>query len=244
MFLLASTFIIVAFLYAMVGFGGGSSYIALLVLFDTPFHIVPIISLTCNIVVVSGGLIHFIKNRLLSLQDLFPFIVTSIPAALIGGAIPIDREVFIFILGCVLAITGIQMLTKPPYLMIHQVRKRLFWLPWIIGGGIGFISGLVGIGGGIFLSPCLLAIGWAKPKNVAALASGFIFVNSVAGLVGQLSKQQDFTAALSYWPCVLAVIVGGQVGSLVTNKKLNQTAVKKLTAGLVLFVAFRIILSN
>jgi uncharacterized membrane protein YfcA len=243
MLILSITFAAVALLYAMVGFGGGTSYIALLILFNTPFQVVPLIGLVCNLIVVSGGIAHFVSKGLLSFKELLPFVVTSIPAAYLGGSIDISRDNFVLVLGIILTLAGAQLFISPPRPTLSLYwRERLFWLPWLIGSAIGFFSGLVGIGGGIFLSPCLLSFGWTQPKQVAAISSGFILVNSVAGLVGQLSKQANLDASLPYWPCLIAVFVGGQAGSYLITKKLQPIMIQKLMAIVILFVACRLLL--
>ena len=155
----------------MVGFGGGSSYIALLILFDAPYQIIPPIALICNLVVVSSGSYHFIKAGHFSWKILLPFIVTSIPAAYIAGTISLEKRLFLFILAVTLLAAGLRMLLlqKTEANSVQSLEVKKVWLLGLpIGGVIGGLSGLMGIGGGIFLAPILYNLRWGKPKQISA----------------------------------------------------------------------------
>ncbi len=242
--LLIIGFLLVAVAYSAVGFGGGSTYNALLVLSGLDFRVIPVIALSCNILVVSGGVYHFYRAGKLDYKALLPFVALSIPAAWLGGSLPVSEELFTGLLGVALLVTGIQMLWNP----VNHLHPRRPVNPWILGLPLGAVTGLVagitGIGGGIFLAPCLHLLGWDKPRRIAAMASGFILVNSLAGLTGQLMKQNGQTLIpewLNAWPLFIAVVIGGQIGSRLAAGKLPQLWVRRLTAVLVLWVAVRLL---
>jgi len=242
---LIGLFFIVAALYAAVGFGGGSTYNALLVLNGTDYRILPAIALACNIVVVSGGVWRFSRERLLDVKALLPFLLASVPAAWIGGQLPVSETVFIGLLGGALLISGVRLLLQRDFVFDTQAKRSIpLLLAGFTGGGIGLLSGLVGIGGGIFLAPVLYSLRWDTPRKIAAACSLFILANSAAGLSGQIMKLSDNeTLALSipYWPLLPAVFLGGHIGSWMASKHFDPVVLKRLTAGLILYVAARLI---
>ena len=231
----------------MVGFGGGSSYIAFLVLFEVPYKFIPPIALICNLVVVSTGSFHFIKAGHLSWKILLPFIVTSIPAAYIAGTISLEKRLFLFILAITLLAAGLRMLLlkKTEGIPSQSLEAKKVWVLGLpLGGVIGGLSGLVGIGGGIFLSPILHNLRWGKPKQISASASVFILVNSLFGLVGQSQKHADMQFLLDYIWLPMVVFVGGLLGSYFGSRKSSQKFVMKVTAVIIVVVAIRIFLTN
>ncbi len=235
-------FFIIALVYSSVGFGGGSSYIAALALFDYPYESIPVIALMCNIIVVSGGIYHFRSKGHFKWSLFWPFAVSSIPMAFIGGSIPISREIFLLLLGACLFLVALRLL------LFNRGEKEYsdYRMPGTplalgLGGVLGLISGMVGIGGGIFLAPLLLHLKWGLPKQIAATAALFILLNSISGLAGQFAKGTGVSGLLDYWPIFLSVLIGGQIGSrLGSGSVLSQRIVKDLTALLVLFVSLRI----
>ncbi len=244
---LAALFFLTAALYASVGFGGGSTYIAILALAELDYRSLPIIALLCNIIVVSGGALRFQVRGLIEWHRVWPIILLSVPAAWLGGLIAIERESFLLLLGVSLLIAALLLLFEPIFgrsgERIHRSGDNL-WFIAIIGAGIGFLSGMVGIGGGIFLAPILLLMNWADSRRVAATASLFILVNSMAGLAGQIMKsgfEQGSAALLSYWPLFIGVLVGGQIGSVLASRKLPEIWIRRLTAVLMLYVSVRIL---
>ena len=235
-------FFIIALLYAMVGFGGGSSYIALLVLFEVPYEAIPPVVLACNMIVVSGGSWLFVRRGHFQWELFWPLAAGSLPMAFIGGRIPLSREVFLLLLGVVLLIAGIRLLwvhKKGAYAEIRPMQKG-----WglLAGSILGLLAGLVGIGGGIFLAPLMLNCRWALPRQVAAVCSVFILVNSLAGLAGQLWKQAADVSVLIYWPLFVAVLIGGQIGSRLGSGKIPQAWIRTLTGVLVVFVGSRVLI--
>ncbi len=234
-------FFIIALVYSMVGFGGGSSYIAILALGNTPYELIPIISLCCNLIVVTCGTQLFRRRGHLEISQAFPYVISSVPMSFIGGMIPISRDTFLMTLGCTLMVAGIRLLFYKGY-KIDQTKSHKTYSPILIGAILGFLSGLVGIGGGIFLSPTLLLLGYANPKKVAGIASFFIFINSLSGLAGQILKSEMSLSFINFWPLFVAVFIGGQFGSrLTTGKHIKGKLIKNLTAILVIAVSMRLL---
>lgn len=241
--LLAAAFALTAMLYASVGFGGGSTYTALLIATGTDYRLVPLIALACNIAVVSGNTWRYTRAKLVPWRRLLPLIVLSIPAAWLGGRLEISETVFIGLLWIALAIAGWRLVASKERQDSDAVRSTPVWMDAGIGAAIGFYSGLVGIGGGIFLAPILHTLKWGRAKTIAACCSVFILVNSIAGLSGQWTKlagAEQLSNALVYWPLLPAVIIGGWVGNYVGVFKLSPNLVKRLTGGLILLVAARL----
>jgi uncharacterized membrane protein YfcA len=246
MVLLSALFFIVAIFYASVGFGGGSSYLALLVLWDIPYILVPVIALLCNIIVVSGNSAHYVRAGYLNWRLLLPPALTSVPMAYLGGRLAIEKELFVLVLFITLLVAGIRLLISHRQYddNLEHYKAIPVWLGALVGSVLGFLAGLVGIGGGIFLAPLLYNLRAGPPKQIAATASIFILVNSVAGLVGQLQKRalnnELMSTVLDYWYLPLLVLIGGQLGNYITLKLISPRIVALLTALLVLFVALRL----
>jgi len=248
MIILTFSFFLIAFLYSMIGFGGGSSYLAILALTDRPFYVIPQIALLCNIIVVSSGAFHFVGKGHFKAKLFWPFVSSSIPLAFFGGWIPVTEKSFFLLLGLALFFSGIRLLL-PNKKRSGEREPAVNKFNWVwgvpIGGILGLFSGMVGIGGGIFLAPLLLNLRWGKPKEVATTAALFILLNSMAGLLGQSIKRGAIIETMSYWPLFLVVFVGGQLGSsLGAGNKISQRWVRIGTGVLVLFVGTRILLRN
>ena len=241
MWLLAILFLVTAILYSSVGFGGGSTYLALLLMWGIPYSVFPVIALSCNIIVVSGNCFNYIRAGNLKPKLLIPYLIGSIPLAYIGGSIPIEKKLFEILLFLVLATAGILLLTKFKSYDDREesYRKIPVSISIIIGGILGFISGMVGIGGGIFLSPILFLIRAGKPKHIVTTASLFILINSISGIVGQLTKNDVLMELSNYWYLIVAALIGGQIGNFLNLKIFPVRILALLTASLVLFVAFR-----
>jgi uncharacterized protein len=238
---LAVAFFVTALLYASVGFGGGSTYTALLTLGGVDFTILPLISLICNVIVVSGGSLRYIRAGQVDWPRVAPLVLVSAPLALLGGLTPIKQTTFTLILALSLLIAGVLLLFQPSQNTDEPLAKRkASAFDCLAGAGTGYLAGLVGIGGGIFLAPILHLTRWGSARAIAATACLFILINSLAGLGGQFIKlgMGGASAALTaYWPLALAVLIGGQIGSFASLKLLSQVMVRRATGLLILYVA-------
>ncbi len=234
-------FLVTATIYSSVGFGGGSTYLALLLIWGIPYSIFPVIALSCNIIVVSGNSLNYVKAGNLNLKLLLPYLIGSIPLAYIGGSLSIEKEIFEILLFLVLLFAGsLLLLNFKSYDVINQsYRKIPIGISVLIGGIIGFVSGVVGIGGGIFLSPILFLLKNAKPKHIVTTASLFILINSISGIIGQLTKNEVLDQIKDYWYLLIAVLIGGQIGNFLNLKIFPTRVMALITAFLVLFVAAR-----
>ena len=240
---LAFAFLVTALLYASVGFGGGSTYAALLALSDLDYRLLPMVALACNIVVVAGGTVRFARARLTPWRDALCLTALAAPAALIGGLLSIDQALFTVLLGASLVLTGLTMLIPLTEAQAQEPMRAARYAPFM-AAPLGFLAGLVGIGGGIFLAPLLHLTRWNGAREVAASASLFILVNSLFGLAGQIFKQGPgvlgavIDAAL---PLMIAVAIGGQIGGLLAVRVLPVRWVRWLTALLVAVVGARLL---
>ena len=244
MTLLAILFLVSATLYSSVGFGGGSTYLALLLIWGIPYFIFPIVALSCNIIVVSGNCFNYIRAGNLNLKLLLPYLIGSIPLSYIGGSLPIEKKLFEILLFLVLATAGTLLLFnfKSYDDKEENYKKTPSIIPVLIGGILGFVSGVVGIGGGIFLSPILFLLRAGRPKHIVTSASLFILINSISGIIGQLSKNTVLSEIQNYWYLLVAVLIGGQIGNFLNLKIFSTRALALVTAFLVLFVAFRMLI--
>ncbi|WP_034957519.1 sulfite exporter TauE/SafE family protein [Erythrobacter longus] len=246
--LLAAGFFLTALLYASVGFGGGSTYAALLAIAGTDHRVLPLIALACNIVVVAGATIRFARAGITPWKPALLLTALAAPAAFVGGLVPIEREAFLLLLGASLVLTALTMLipVKEEAGEGPGEGTQTRWgkaMPFV-AAPIGFLAGLVGIGGGIFLAPLLHLTRWKGAREIAATASLFILVNSAFGLAGQLLKNGPamFAGAMvEALPLLLAVVIGGQIGSLMAVRVLPGQWIRWLTAVLVLFVGLRLL---
>tara|TARA_B100001063_G_scaffold239693_1_gene263601 strand:+ start:432 stop:1178 length:747 start_codon:yes stop_codon:yes gene_type:complete len=241
MIILSILFFITAILYSSVGFGGGSTYLALLLIWDFPYYIFPVIALFCNIIVVTGNSVNYIKAGNHNFKLLLPFLIGSIPSAFIGGTLIIEKEIFEILLFLVLSLAGFLLLiNNKAYEDKKIVIKELnYFASILIGSVLGLISGLVGIGGGIFLSPILFLLKSDKPKNIVTTASLFILINSISGVFGQLTKENVINELTSYLPLFLVVLIGGLCGNYLNLKIFSNRTLVLITSFLVIIVAFR-----
>ena len=241
MIILPILFFITAILYSSVGFGGGSTYLALLLIWDIPYYIFPVIALFCNILVVTGNSINYVRAGNHNFKLLLPFLIGSIPLSFFGGTLIINKETFEILLFLVLSIAGIFLLiNNKSYEDKNLVIKKInLFISIFIGSILGLISGIVGIGGGIFLSPILFILKADKPKVIITIASLFILINSISGILGHLSKENVLNEIFLYWPLFLAVLIGGLFGNYLNLKVFSNRVLAIITSTLVIFVAIR-----
>ncbi len=242
--LLLPLFALVALFYSMVGFGGGSSYLALLTLSELDHSLWRPLALICNVVVVSSGTWFFLRRGHFSWKLFAPFVLTSVPMAYWGGTIQLEKRPFLFLLGGCLLLAGLRMALdrRLPQRDATVLQPRTAWLLGLpLGAVLGCISGLVGMGGGIFLAPILYMLGWGQPKQIAATASAFILVNSVAGLAGYASQAGSLALPAVAWWLPLAVLIAGQLGSRLGSGAFPAQRVRQGTALLVLLAGSRIL---
>ena len=242
MILLAILFLVTAILYSSVGFGGGTTYIALLLIWGVPYFIFPIIALSCNVIVVLGNCFNYTRAGNLNIKLLLPYLAGSIPLSYIGGSLPIDKKLFEILLFLVLITAGTLLLFNfKSYDESKEIYKKIpLSISVTIGGILGFISGIVGIGGGIFLSPILFLLRAGKAKHIITAASLFILINSIFGIIGQLTKNSVLIEIQNYWYLLIAVLIGGQFGNILNLKILPAKFLALITAVLVIFISARI----
>lgn len=245
MLVFAPLFFLAALVYASVGFAGGSTYTAILSIADVDYRIIPVVSLCCNIVVSAGGCWRFARNRLLDWRRITPWVVLSVPMAFLGGMLPVSKTVFFGVLGVVLLLAGVKLLagktvsdnTNP----LHTVKKGI---ALVCGGGLGFLAGITGIGGGIYLAPLMHFLKWGSARQIAATCSFFILINSLAGILGQFLKLNDagvMADAVSYWPLALSVLFGGAIGSWLGAVRLSLGWVTKATGLLTCYAGLQLL---
>ena len=243
LYILIFAFFFIALVYSSVGFGGGSSYLALLAVMAVSYEMLRPAALLCNIVVVTGGTLIFTREGLLDLKKNWPFLLFSVPMAFLGGYLPIKQDTFFLLLAISLIIAAgllwfqnsFQEASRSPSLYANN-----FLIKMGLGSCIGLLSGMVSIGGGIFLSPVLHLLKWDDAKKISALASIFILVNSISGLAGQLTRQPHLDWKFVA-PLLLAVFAGGQLGSRLGARWFNTVYIKRVTAALILLAGINIL---
>ena len=243
-FILPVLFFATAALYATVGFGGGSTYTALLVMLDDAIWRIPIIALICNITVVAAGSYLAVTRRAFVWQRAAPFFIASVPLAFIGGLIALRDETYITLLAISLLLAGLRLLLIGDKDIIASSTQST-GKAIAIGGALGLLSGMVGIGGGVFLAPILYYLRWADSKTIAALCSFFILVNSLAGLAGQLVRNGAGVIpeiAEIALPLMAATLLGGLLGARLLLEYLSPNKIQQITALLIIFVATRLLL--
>ncbi|NNF20402.1 MAG: sulfite exporter TauE/SafE family protein [Saprospiraceae bacterium] len=232
-------FFIIALVYSAAGFGGGSSYIAVLLLFGLAINDIRFTALLCNIAVVGGSVYNFHKAELLKWKELTPLIIFSIPMAYLGGRMTANPEIYFPVTGIALIVISVLML-KSKKQQIEKNQLTYLWMS-LIGGSIGFLSGFIGIGGGVFLAPILYYFNWGAGIRISAATSLFILVNSFFGLAGQLGNIPQIDMQLTS-VLLLAVIFGGQIGNRLNIHFLSGNLIKTITGILIGVVGIRILI--
>lgn len=238
-------FFVIAFVYASVGFGGGSGYLAVLAFYAFPFKELRLVALICNVIVVSGGCLVFIKNKQVNFRKILPLVLFSIPMAYIGARLRISQTTFFLLLGMSLLVAAVLLWVKTKQADILGERvKPQFVKDAAWGGIIGMLSGMVGIGGGIFLSPVLNLVRWDTPKRIAATASVFILVNSLAGIAGQFTQMPNDINVSRIAILSFSVLLGGQLGSRIGAIRFSPLVIRRLTAILVFVAGINVLMKN
>lgn len=237
-------FFVTAVLYASVGFGGGSTYSALLLLARFDYRLLPLLSLGCNVVVVTGGTVRFARSGTMPWRGALVLSLVAAPFAFLGGLTPVKQATFLFLLGLSLVLAGLALLL--PRAPEREARPaRLAKAMPFAAAPLGYLAGIVGIGGGIFFAPLLHLTRWDGARRIAATTSLFILINSLAGIAGQLAKRDPgaFGEAIAYGlPLLIAVVVGGQIGSLLAQRLLPERVIRWLTAALTIWAGSRLLL--
>ncbi len=239
--LITILFFLIAIIYASVGFGGGSSYIAILLLAGLAIPDIRMTALICNIIVVSGSSINYMRAGMIPWRLVAPIVLFSVPFAFIGGMVELEGSIYKIVASVLLILASALMFIKTG----KQLDKKEISQVGLsgIGGGIGLVSGAIGIGGGIFLSPILHLVKWQTAKIISATASIFILANSLAGIAGQLTNNIIIDWNSLKW-LGIAVLVGGQLGNYLNLKVLDQQKVKFFTALLIGLIGLRILIGE
>ncbi len=228
----------IAILYSSVGHGGASGYLALMAIYGLSPEFMRPSALLLNIFVSSIALYSFYKNGHFKIKLVFPFLLTSVPFAFLGGYLVINPHVYKIILGIFLIFASFRMIYKPK---IREEDKNdlNISLALLIGVFLGFFSGLIGIGGGIILSPIILLLRWGNVKETAAASAAFILLNSISGLSGQLSGGIEFHPDILFW--VIAGVSGGVIGSYMGSYRISEKSLRYALSFVLLFASLKLI---
>ncbi|MGH9913704.1 MAG: sulfite exporter TauE/SafE family protein [Pyrinomonadaceae bacterium] len=241
--ILAIAILLMALLYSSVGHGGGSGYLAALALFGVAPSVMKPTALVLNILVAGIATIQFYRSGLFSWRAFWPFAVASIPMAFIGGSIKLPNEIYKQLVGVVLIFAAYRLWlsysSRSEARQTGEARLPPIYLAMLVGTGIGFLSGLTGVGGGIFLSPLLLLLRWAEVRQTAAVSAGFVLVNSIAGLTGNPASVQNLPWQISFW--AIAAIIGGLVGSELGRRRLATLTLRRLLSVVLVIAGLKLI---
>lgn len=232
---------LVAFLYSSVGHGGASGYLALMALFSISPEVMKPTALLLNLFVSLVSFIQFYRGKHFRWKIFLPFALASVPMAFIGGAITVDAGLYKKILGILLLVPICRFLFFAD-IKVEEVKKSNPYLSFLTGAAIGFLSGLIGIGGGIILSPLLLLLKWTDMKQTAAISALFIFVNSFSGLAGQLTRGIDFSAGM--YAYVAVAFMGGICGAYYGSLKFKQNILRYMLAVVLMVAAYKLLFTN
>ncbi len=234
---LAILVFLAALLYSSVGHAGASGYLAAMAIMNVPQVQMKPTALVLNILVATIGSIQFIRKGAFDLKTFLPFALVSVPAAFVGGMIHLPGNIYKYIIGATLLVASLRMVFD---LKERENRPIPLWAPIVIGLAIGLISGMVGVGGGIFLSPLLILAGWATPRVTAGISALFILVNSLSGLAGQITSLQRLPDAI--WVLIPAALAGGILGSWYGSNRAGSRTFKVLLAGVLLIAGIKMYL--
>lgn len=236
---IASLFLLAAMLYSSVGHAGASGYIAVMALFGLAPAVIKPTALTLNILVALIATYKFYRAGRFSFELFWPFAATSIPAAFIGGALTLPTRWYDMIVGVVLLYASVWMFRSAKTAAKVIVHPPPLGYALVCGLLIGLLSGLTGVGGGIFLSPLILMMGWAETRATSAVAAAFILVNSIAGLLGHLSSISHLPSALPVW--AVAAVIGGWIGAEYGSKRLATPVLRQLLSAVLVVAGLKLI---
>lgn len=239
---IAAIFLVVAITYASVGLGGGSSYVALLVLFGFSSLSIPNLSLLLNLIVTTVSCFNFIRRGHLQLAMITPFVLLSLPMAWLGGALQVPEQLFKLVMAISLVVVLVRIYAWQQTAFRFQLSHSQATLISLgVGALLGFLAGVIGIGGGIFLVPMILVLGLGSMKQAAACGVVFVWLNSLTGLISR--SQYNFVDFSVYLPLIIAVLVGGAIGSLIGSSKIDSATLEKVL-GLVIAAAVLLLLHS
>jgi uncharacterized protein len=222
---IAALILIIALLYSTVGHAGASGYLAVLALFGMSPIVMKPTALSLNVLVALIGTVRFARAGFFSWRTFWPFAVASIPLSLIGGSLTLSVPIYKSIVGAVLIYSAVRLFFDAGAADARKTSLVPVWLALILGAGIGLLSGLTGVGGGIFLSPILLLMGWAKTKEASGVSAAFILVNSIAGLMGNAAALSYVPAGITYW--APAALIGGWIGTEMGTRLLPVSGIRR-----------------
>jgi uncharacterized membrane protein YfcA len=227
MWAIAAVFLLVAVAYASVGLGGGSSYAALMVVFGFSSLSIPNLSLLLNLLVTTVSCFNFIRRGHLRIDLIAPFIVLSLPMAWLGGALQVPEQVFRLLMALSLVVVLVRIYAWNNTAIAHRFsRRQVVMIALALGAVLGFLAGVIGIGGGIFLVPAILLLGLGDMKQAAACGVVFVWLNSLAGLISR--SQYNFVDFSNYLPLIVAVLLGGTIGSLIGSSRIESRSLEKV----------------
>lgn len=238
---LALTFFVIALLYASVGHGGASGYLAVMSFMALRPDEMATTALTLNLFVAGVSLVSFARAGHFNGRATWPFVVASVPAALVGGLVPVSVHLYQTLLAVALCVAAWRLAVDTPDKAGRSLRTPSLAVALPLGGGIGWLSGAVGVGGGIFLSPLLVLRGWAGPKQAAAGSAAFILANSAAALLGRAARSS--LAYQGFWPLLIAALAGGIIGARLGANHFSGKALKRLLALILLVAAGKLVMT-
>jgi uncharacterized membrane protein YfcA len=241
-YLLAALFLIVAFVYSAVGLGGGSSYTALMAIFGVNFIAIPTISLSLNIFVTSVGSFNFFRKKHVRLSLILPFFISSVPMSYLGGSLKIQKEIFYWVLLVSLILIALRIYVWESTSFKLNIGKAGQVIVSLLAGSVlGLIAGIAGIGGGIYLVPLIIILGLGSEKEAAACGAIFICFNSLSGLIARF--QYNLIDIRQYIPLIIAVLIGGWLGSYLGSSKLQPGTMQKVL-GIIILVAIAFLIKK
>lgn len=237
--LLAILIFAIALLYSTVGHAGASGYIAAMALFGMAPVVMKPTALALNIIVALIGTVRFYRAGFFSWRTFWPFAVASIPMAYLGGGLSLPVPIYKSVVGVVLLYSAGRLFWSANYADTKKTSLAPIWMALIIGAAIGLLSGLTGVGGGIFLSPVLLLMGWAKTRETSGVAVAFILVNSIAGLLGNYSSVTYLSGNLIFW--APAALIGGWLGTELGTRLLPVSGIRKFLSVVLILAGLKLL---